>query len=209
MIFLKTFEDAHHYLTQGTGIGGVTLTNHLYVDWSWLKKFPNIEFFNTIDVQLNDDCIREVITHLDLRHLIYFAQINERFSNLSMEKLKTLYICPLTIGSIDVMNLRYILNLSKESLEYLTISIHCFPTIFGIHSDEKKKDVLETIIHFAGEKLKKVRLIGFNLNHNTFLLNRLFERGVLIEEQTDNLNPERTLEIGLAKFSENLQKSYP
>lgn len=193
---------------RGTRIEGVTVMNSMYVDWSWTKKRQNTDFFDAINEKLDDDCVLEVIKHLDLRHLIYFGQINQRFNDLSKEKMRKINICPLTIGAIDLMNLRYILFLSNDSLQELSISIHCFPTIFGFHSNEKKRSVVETIVYFAGKSLKKVRLHGFDLDENTFFLSYLLtERGILVEEQLDKSNSKLSLN-SISNFSKTLQKLY-
>lgn len=197
MIVCKSFDFAFELLTQGlaqgSGINGVKFKHPSYVDWSWINiKCPNIGFFSAIDEKLNDDCIREIIKYVDLCHLIYFGTINKRFNGLIQERLKNIYIFPSSVGSIDIMNLRYILHISKDSLKELTISLACFPTVYGIHSHDKKNAVLETIQHFAGEKLKKVCLHGFNLNEYTsFSSNKLTERGLKVEQKVEESKPIR------------------
>lgn len=210
IIVLKNFLDAFNFLVKSTCIEGVKISNPLYVDWSWMKKTTHTEFYDAINENLNDDCIREVINWLDLRYLIYFGHINLRFNELAKEKMKLLNICPLNIGLIDVMNLRYMLYLSENSLQTLRISIHSIPTIFGIHPMEKKEAVLQTVLHFAGTKLKRLQLQGFHIDKNMKLLllfNMLMERGVTVEEQHDESNSIPSLD-SVSRFSSSLQKFY-
>lgn len=190
-IVCKSFDFAFDLLTEGCSFNGVKFKHKFYIDWSWLSlKCPNVDFFNEINEQLNDDCIREIIKHVDLCHLIYFGTINERFHELVQEKFKVINIVPSNVGSIDIMNLRFILHLSKDSLEELSIAIDCFPTICGAHSRDQQETILETVHRFAGVELNKVCLHGFKLDDNmNLLLNMLRDRGVKVEQQVDDPKP--------------------
>lgn len=192
MIVWKSFDYAFGFLTKNRDTVGVKIKNNLYIDWSWINMVcPNVEFFAAINNALNDDCILAVTKQLDLCHLIYFGTINLRFNNLIIKnQLREIFITPANVGLIDIMNLRYIMHLSKDSLAKLTISIDCFPTIFKIHSRDKKKAVLETIARHAGPKLKEVCLLKFNVDEDlNFCINMLIERGVSVEQKNVEIQP--------------------
>lgn len=203
---MKTFEAAFDLLTKGSTVEGVTLHNHWYFDWSWLKKpNPDTDFFNAINENLNDDCICEILNHLDLLHMINFGSMNERFGAILENKLTKLNIRPATVGTIELMNLRYILHLCGDSLRELYISIYSFRSVFGFYSRDRENNVLQTILYFAGESLKQLHLHGFN-SIDTETNNSLASRGIQVKMETDSkYNPS----LGaVSSFSNCLQKHY-
>lgn len=185
-VTLNKFEDTFRVLVNGTDVDGAKIYHPSYKDWSWLRKKCSSDYFGALNNALNDDCIREITKYLDLLHLVYLGEQNKRFNAISEEAMKKLWVHPSTVGQIGTINLRYLLYLSEDTLEELSISIHSFPTVFGIHSNEMKNDLLKTIIFFAGNKLKKVRLNGFRFGENIkWLRHVLHHRGVQVEEEQE------------------------
>lgn len=151
-------------LTKGSSIKGVRFTHALYWNWSWIaQKNLDNEFFEAMKETLNDDCIREMIKHMDLLHLFYFAHINKRFEVLAMEKLSRLRIFPSTVGTIGLMNLRYMLEKIGISLKEISISLSVFPTIFDFYFEGTKRDILEVICACGGKDLKQINFHDFKL----------------------------------------------
>lgn len=64
---------------------------------------------------LNDDCIRKIATYLDYLHLIQLSRIDENFKTIAAETLVKCHIHPSTIGTIDVMDFRYFLDIFGSS----------------------------------------------------------------------------------------------
>lgn len=171
---------------KGSNVEGATLYNRWYFDWSWLKKQnPNTDLFIDINEELNDDCICEILNHLDLLHMIYFGSMNERFHAILENKLKKVHIRPATVGTIELMNLRYILHLCGDSLIELYISIYSFRSEFGWYSHDRKNNVLATILHFAGKNLKQLYLHGFD-SIDGEIDNSLASRGIQVKMETDS-----------------------
>lgn len=170
---------------KGSSVEGVKMSKHLYVDWCWLgKRSLDKTFFDKLNQALNDDCILQIIGYLDPLHMIFFGTLAERFQSLLKMKLTKLRICPSTVGTIGIMNLRYLLHVYGDSLKSLYISIHSFRPIFGFYPPDLKKDVLLTICHFSGRNLKHLYLHGFNsidCNCNDLLI----RRSIRVEVEVD------------------------
>lgn len=159
------FEQAFNLITKGSSIAGVRLCHNWYSNWSWIAK-DNLDspFFEAIDDCLNDDCIHQIIDHLDCLHLIYFAHINQRFKVIVGKKLSRLRIFPCTVGTIQLMNFRYILYMFGSSVTELSLSLKVFPSNFGYYTDATIRCILETIYHFTGPSLKKVIIHDLDFN---------------------------------------------
>lgn len=148
-------------MVRGSNIESVKINHLWYSDWSWITSDNSDRtFFEELNGTLNDDCIREVIKHLDPLHLIYFARIDKRFSDLISER-KRLCIFPSTVGSIHFMNFRYLLQ-KFSSLDELSISLHTFPRTFDFYPGDTKRLILHIICNYSGRQLKKICLYDFN-----------------------------------------------
>lgn len=186
-IAFETFDAAFRSLTKGSNTEGAFLWSPWYVDWCWIQKQNSYnEFFKCIEEELNDDCVFEIMKYLDVLHIIFFALINTRFSKIAKDKLKKIEIYPTTVGVIDLMNFRYILNWCGDSLEKLYISVDCFRSHFGCHSSDQIKHILEIILYFAGNNLKFLHLKGFHSIDNG-IKNSLTRRGIDIEMKEESL----------------------
>lgn len=162
----KTFEQAFRWIVNGSTINGVHFQHSWYSDWSWLaRKNLGGKFFEAMEAELNYDCIREVIKNIDLLQLFYFAHINETFKLLAIEKLSRLRIFPSTVGSINLMNFRYMLEMIREFKE-ISVSLKAFASPFGTHFDRTKMHILELIYTCTtGNILENVNLFDFDLNY--------------------------------------------
>lgn len=148
-------------MVRGSNIEGVKINHLWYSDWSWITSDnSDPTFFEGLNETLNDDCIREVIKHLDPLYLIYFARIDKRFADLISER-KRLCIFPSTFGSIHFMNFRYLLQ-KFSSLAELSLSLHTFPRTFGFYPGDTKRIILHIICNYSGLQLKKIRLYDFH-----------------------------------------------
>lgn len=180
-VVFRTFDETFRLLTTGSNTDGVFLFSIFYVDWCWIQKqnLDNI-FFKSVEEKLNDDCKYAILNYLDPLHIIFFATINDNFCAIAKEKLKTMKIRPSTVGIIDLMNFRYILNWCGDSLEKLYLSIHCFRSNFCCHSSDRKKHILEIILFFAGENLKFLHLERFD-SIDDKIENLLIRRRIQVE----------------------------
>lgn len=163
----KSFEEAFRILIRGSSINNVHFRQPLYNDWFWIASdVSDKKFFEDMDEKLNDDCILNIIKHLDLQHIIYFAHINERFQSIAKLGLSVLRIFPSTIGSINLWNFRYMLHMFGSTLTELSVSLNIFPATFGLYFDHTKKQILQLICMHTEIKLKRVNLYDFNFNEN-------------------------------------------
>lgn len=157
----ETFEQAFAVLTKGVSIKNVRFQHGWYTDWSWISlKNTNKWFFDQLDENLNDDCIREVIKYIDILHLIHFVQLNDRFKALTEECFFHLRIFPSTVGAIGLINFRYLLEMFSGSVKELSVSLNAFST-HGFLYDSFKRYILRIIHKCTGPKLKKVYCYGF------------------------------------------------
>lgn len=166
-IEFETVEHALQVLIKGSSIKSVTFQHKWYINWSWILSLNRDEtFFEGIDQQLNDDCIFEIIKHLDILHRLYFASINERFERITLmgELSRDLRIFPSSVGSIHLINLRFLLQKIGSSVINLSISLKSFPSTLGFYYSHIKKYILEIIYAFTGPKLKKIHLYDFEMN---------------------------------------------
>lgn len=138
-----------------------------YTDWSWISsKNTNESFFDQLHNELNDDCIRDVIKHIDVLHLIHFAPLNDRFRALTEKSFMHLRIFPSTVGSMGLINFRYLLEMFCGSVKTLSVSLNAFSTTLGSYSNTFKRYILRTIHKFTGPELKTFTvmiLLGLNM----------------------------------------------
>lgn len=183
----KTFEQAFCVLTKDSPKNRVHFHHRFYSNWPWIaRKNLDETFFEAMKEKLNDDCIREIINHIDLLHLIYLAHINEEFEVIVIEKLSRLRIFPSTVGSIGLLNFRYVLQMIGGSLKELSVSLNAFPSTFGFYFDHIKRYVLQVIYSYTGNSLKKIYFYDFNLteseNRNFDHIFRMFsQRGIDVQ----------------------------
>lgn len=185
---LKTFEKPFELLSGQTIFEGIYFEHKMYTDWGWIFKFKEADkiLFQAMDDELIDDCIYEIMRHLNVLDLIHFAQYNDRCMKLAKSKLSRLQITLATVGTIGMINFRYLINLLGESITELSISLKVFPSVFGFYYDETKEDALRTICNLIKPQLKRVYFYDFNFNksQNEILhyLRSLSQRGTEIIE---------------------------
>lgn len=186
-VTFKKVDDAFRLLASKS-IKEVAITSIFYTASSWTKIDSTEKLWIGINERLNDDCIMEILNHLDVEHLIYFSQICDRFKCLVARKLSKLRITFSTIGEIGLLNFAFIVAQFSKSVTEIHISTSAFRSKFGIYDDCIKGTVLQTILYF-GSQLKKVVLDGFDLQDIgdyidlSFFLNLLKEKNVEIESQ--------------------------
>lgn len=161
----RTFEQAFHVLTRGLSSVRVRFSDIWCSDWSWIGDNFDKTFFEMLNNKLSDDCIREISTHLDLPHRIYFAHINERFETIIKEKEKRLCIIPSTVGSINFMIFRYMLSMFGSTSTELSVSLRVF-CADGPNNGDTKRFVLEIILNCTEFHAKKIYLLNFNFEEN-------------------------------------------
>lgn len=162
----QTFEEAFHALARGSQIQGVHIIGRWIPNWTWIASDNSDKaFFEAMGNTLDDDCIRELNKHLDLPHLVYFAHIDDRFKAIAAEK-KRLRIFPSVVGSINLMDLRYLLHMFGSSITELSISLNTFPSTFGHYFDHTKRFILRIISDYTGPQIKKIGLYDFVFNEN-------------------------------------------
>lgn len=163
-VVFKTFENAFQVLTKGSSIEGVQFQNQWYSNWSWIAAQNQSEqFFDMVAERLNDDCIREIVEYIDILHLIYFARMNNRFQSIVNQKMTHTHIFPSTVGSIGLINFRYILEMFKDSTKEIFLSLNAFRSSHGFYFEYVKIYILQIIYTCSGCGLKKIRLYDFNL----------------------------------------------
>lgn len=186
-VVFKTFENAFQVLTEGSSIKCVHFQHHWYSNWSWIPaQNKNEEFFKAIDDQLNDDCIREVIEYIDILNLIYFARINERFQAIVNQKMTHTHILPSTVGSIGLINFRYLLDMFKDSIKEIFLSLNAFRSTLGFYFEHTKIYILQIILTCCGPELKNIHLYDFNLTEKeienlSYILRLFSERDINVE----------------------------
>lgn len=183
----QSFEQTFSVLTKGSLINGVRFEHQWYTNWSWIVR-ENLDsaFFEAISSTLNPDCILQIIKQMDLLHLFYFAHINAQFETLAMTKLSRLRIFPSTVGSIGLMNFRYMLEKIGSSLKELSVSLNAFSLPFGIYFEHTKKYILEIIYTYAGKGLKTIYISDFNLSESEkknfeYILQLFSQRGTEVQ----------------------------
>lgn len=112
--------------------------------------------------KLNDDCIYEVAKYFDYLHLIYLSRIDQRFKAIVSKKLSRFHVSPSTVGTIDMMNLRYMLGMFSSSIKELSLSLLVFTSTFGFYQDQKIRRVLQIIYDCSGIQLEKIYLHDFH-----------------------------------------------
>lgn len=158
-----------------------------YTDWSWISlRNSDTTLFELMNDLLIDDCIREILKHVNVLDLIRFAHFNDRFMGLAEEKLSRLRVISSTVGTIGMMNFRYLLTKFGDNITELSISLNVFPSLFGFYGDETKEDVLRIILDLVKPQLKKIHFHAFNFSKNQnkvieHFLKSLSERGTEIE----------------------------
>lgn len=180
----NTFQQAFRVLNKYSTINCVHFQHRWYSNWSWIEReHQDGAFFEDIHEELNVDCIREIIDKLDLLHIFYFAHINERCEFIAKKNLSRLHIFPSTVGSIGLMNFRYMLEMIGSSLKEISLSLKAFATLFGFYFDHFKKYILILIYMCAGKELKKISLFDFDLSKTQKLdyVQLFSERGIQIK----------------------------
>lgn len=163
----ETFEEAFRVLVKGSASKHVQFQHQWYSNWSWIEsESSDGAFFSEILEKLNDDCIRDTIKYIDLLHLIYIAHINDRFKALVAEKLSKLHIFPFTVGSIKLMNFRYLIEMFSSSITEISISLNAFASTLGFYFTHIKRHVLQIIYNCTGDRLKTLYLYDFNLTES-------------------------------------------
>lgn len=139
-----------------------------YKNWSWIGTDCDNSTFTAMNDKLNEDCVREVINKLDYLHLIYLSRMDEKIKVLA--NLSRCYVNPPTVGTINLMNFRFILEMF--SISELSVSLHAFDSTFGAYFDHYKKNILSTILCCNNRmRLNKVYLYDFDYaktNKNDF-----------------------------------------
>lgn len=163
---LATFEAAYNVLSGCLPIKGVNLNHSWYKDWSWIESDSyNNTTFTAMNNTLIDDCIREIAGYLDYLHLIHLSRIDGHFKAIAAETFAKCHIDPSTVGTIDFMNLRYLLDMFGGSMIELSVSLHAFRSTFGAYPDDTKTCILRVIFYCTNPlKLKKIYLYGFDLS---------------------------------------------
>lgn len=180
----NTFQQAFRVLNKYSTINCVHLQHRWYSNWSWIeRKTQHGAFFKEIHEILSVDCIREIIDKLDLLHIFYFAHINEQCEVIAKKNLSRLHIFPSTVGSIGLMNFRYILEMIGSSLKEISLSLKAFTPTLGFYFDHIKKYILILIYMCAGKELKKISLFDFGLSEtqNMDYVLLFSERGIQIK----------------------------
>lgn len=158
----NTFEDAFRVLNKKQE--RVKFQHLWYSDWSWIEsRSSDTTLFSAILENLNDDCIREIIEHIDLLHLLYIAHLNEQYKVFATEKLSKLHIFPFTVGSINLMNFRYLFGMFGTSMKEISVSLNAFTSHSGFYYSFTKRIIMQIIYSFTGSKLETVHLYDFNL----------------------------------------------
>lgn len=159
----EKFEQAFDVLAKGVSIKNVRFLHQCYTNWSWVSaKNTNEIFFKQLDDKLNDDCIREIVKHIDILHLIHFANLNDRFKALTAASFLNLRIHPSTVGSMGLINFRYLLEKFGGSVKTLSVSLNAFSKILGFYRHSFKRDILKTIYKCTGPKLRAVYCYDFD-----------------------------------------------
>lgn len=162
----QSFEAAFVALAKGSPIQGVHLIRHcLGVPlWTWIALDNSDRvIFDAMNEALNDDCIRELIKYLDFPHFVYFAHINDRFKAIAAEK-RRICVIPSVVGSINLLDLRYLIHMFGSSMTELSISLNTFPSTFGHYFDHTKKFILRIILDYTGPQIKKIEFHDFVFN---------------------------------------------
>lgn len=159
----KTFKEAFNVMAMGSSIEDVQLQHRWYSNWSWIKSESAVgTFFSSLIESLNNDCVQEILRHVDLLHLIYIAHINENFKGIVAERLSMLQIFPVNVGSIHLMNFRYLLEMFSGSIKNISLSLNAFSSPLGIYCSYTKSIILRIIYKCSGNELKSVCLYDFN-----------------------------------------------
>lgn len=158
-----TFQQAFDALVKKSSLKCSTLLNPWYTEWSWIE-FKNLDesFFAAIDDKLNDNVICEIMKYIDPLHLVHFASINERFNKLA--ESRHLRIFPSTVGTIGLINFRFLLEKFGSTVINISLSLTSFRSFFGFCFSNTKYLILNIIYWFTGPLLKKVRLYDFDLD---------------------------------------------
>lgn len=162
----QNFQQAFLVLNQRSSIEGVKFQHPWYTNWSWIttENREYLEFLQVIQDNLNDDCVRHIFKYLDVLELTYLAHISENFKMIAKEKLMHLQIFPSTVGSIGVMNFRYLLETFGESIKKISLSLNAFFAVCGFHFEFTKRNILRVIYSCcAGKNLKNIEIHDFNL----------------------------------------------
>lgn len=158
----------------------ITFKHLWYTDWSNSKPDEiavGDDFLEYMFNTLNDDCICEVLKYMNPFQLQYIkqrllglvGQNNDRMSNIFdhmiYSKICRVNIDENTFGVIGIMNLKYLLYMYGDQIEELCISITTFPRTFGNYNSDLKYEILFLIASDI-RNLKKLKLVGFNLDNN-------------------------------------------
>lgn len=134
---------------------------------------------------LADDCIREVMKHLDLLDLLYISEMNERLEVIAAEKMKRVKFCSDTIGidgTIGILNFAYIISKFRHSIHELSVSMEIFPSYFNHYLDHQKCAVLSIIHRFVGPQLKTINLHKFDIDNSGKVMNIAYFLTLLTEK---------------------------
>lgn len=158
----NTFQQAFRVLTKISTINRVHVQHLWYTDWCWIEREnQNGTLFEDMREILNDDCIRQIIDKLDPLHIFYFAH-NEQCELIEKKYLSRLHIFPSTVGSIGLMNFRYMLEIIGSSLKEISLNLKSFAPLS--YFDHIKKYILVLIYMCAGKELKKIFLFDFDFS---------------------------------------------
>lgn len=116
----------------------------------------NIAISPTTLLDLNDDCLREMCEHLDLRHLINLADVCHRFREVAQAHFHSMQLMEITKLVLEEEYLpihRLIRNFGKS-----------ISSLEGIRSDGRSKFLIETIMLYCGETLHTLTLDSFEID---------------------------------------------
>lgn len=164
---LATFKAAFEILSGCLPIDGACFSTH-----SWSQKWDlfgsdsyDSTTFTAMNKTLIDDCIRKIATYLDYLHLIQLSRIDKNFKAIAAETLARCHVRPSAIGTIDIMNFRYLLDMFGSSMYELSVSLDAFISNFGTYFPNRKSIILQVILCRTNMlKLKKVILYRFDLS---------------------------------------------
>lgn len=135
IVTFKTFEQTIEVLTKGSLIKNVRFKDVYNSNLPWIVS-NNLDstILKVMDEKLNDDCIRYIMKHLNVKDLIFSKNFNGRFEALVEEKMSKLRILPCTVGAIDLMNLRYILYMFGSYVLWSSvIFLHIFSALIVMY----------------------------------------------------------------------------
>lgn len=165
----QNFQQAFLVLIQSSSIEGVKFQHAWYTNWSWVasKNHEYDRFLKAIHDELNDDCIRHIFRYINVLELTYLAHFSERVEMIVKGKMMHLQIFPSTVGSIGLMNFRYLLEKFGDSIKTISLSLNAFASPFDFHLEYTKRNLLQVIYSSCtGKELKSIEVHDFSLTEN-------------------------------------------